>query len=88
VFEFDAAKSATNKAKHGIDFFEAQALWLDDDFVEIPTRSEREHRFIVIGRIAGVHWTAVVTIRERRVRLISARRARRKEVAFYESRGL
>jgi hypothetical protein len=28
-FEFDEAKSQGNKAKHGIDFIEAQALWLD-----------------------------------------------------------
>lgn len=29
-FEFDERKSAANKAKHGIDFVEAQALWLDE----------------------------------------------------------
>ncbi|CAN5602800.1 hypothetical protein BH24ACT21_BH24ACT21_01120 [soil metagenome] len=34
-FEFDEAKSQTNKTKHGIDFVEAQALWLDEMFVEI-----------------------------------------------------
>ena len=28
-FEFDAAKSAENKRKHGLDFEEAQALWAD-----------------------------------------------------------
>lgn len=87
-FEFDVFKSAANKVKHGIDFVEAQALWLDQDFVEVPGQSENEERWIVIGMIAGRHWTAVVTIREQRVRLISARRARAKEVAIYESRGL
>ena len=87
-FEFDVFKSAANKAKHGIDFVEAQALWLDEDFVEVAGRSENEERWIVIGMIAGRYWTAVVTIREQRVRLISARRARAREVAIYESRGL
>ncbi len=87
-FEFDVVKSAANKAKHEIDFIVAQALWLDEDFVEVAGRSESDERWIVIGVIAGRHWTAVVTIREHRVRLISARRARAREVAIHESRGL
>ena len=29
LFEFDEQKSRVNKAKHGIDFVEAQRLWLD-----------------------------------------------------------
>ncbi len=39
-FEFDEAKSRANKSKHGIDFVEAQALWLDGMLVEIPARTE------------------------------------------------
>jgi uncharacterized DUF497 family protein len=35
---FDPAKSAANKAKHGIDFIEAQALWLDMDRIDVPAR--------------------------------------------------
>ncbi|MEH2160100.1 MAG: BrnT family toxin [Nostoc sp.] len=38
-FEFDLNKSATNKAKHGIDFIEAQKLWTDVNFTEIPVRT-------------------------------------------------
>jgi hypothetical protein len=38
-FDFDEKKSETNKAKHGIDFVEAQARWLDERRVEIPARS-------------------------------------------------
>ena len=40
---------------------------------------------VVIGRIAGVHWSAVITYRDGRVRLISVRRSRAEEVALYES---
>lgn len=40
AFEFDAAKSDANRAKHGIDFVAAQALWLDDRLLEVPTRVE------------------------------------------------
>ncbi|MEH2122456.1 BrnT family toxin [Nostoc sp.] len=38
-FEFDHYKSATNKTKHGIDFIEAQKLWADANFLEIPART-------------------------------------------------
>ena len=53
MFEFDPAKSAANKAKHGIDFVEAQALWLDQGRREIPTRRDNpyEERWAVIGAI-------------------------------------
>jgi len=84
-FEFDEAKSRANKGKHGIDFVEAQALWLDEMFVEIPARTVVEERFVVVGMISGKHWSAVITYRDDRVRIISARRARVEEVAIYES---
>ena len=84
-FEFDEVKSRTNKTKNGIDFVEAQALWLDEMFVEIPARTEDEPRFLVVGMISGKHWSAVITYRGERVRLVSVRRARVEEVAIYES---
>ena len=84
-FEYDEAKSRANKSKHGIDFVEAQELWLDEMFVEIPARTEDEPRFVVVGVISGKHWAAVITYRDYRVRIISARRARVEEVAIYES---
>jgi hypothetical protein len=83
-FEFDAAKSAANKTKHGIDFVEAQALWSDVDRLEIPARSTSEPRYQVIGRIAQTLWSATVTYRhEETVRLISVRRARTNEQKQY-----
>ena len=83
-FEFDAAKSAANKAKHGIDFVEAQALWLDPDRIELPARPMNEPRFLVIAQIAQTTWTATVTYRhEDTIRLISVRRARRREEEAY-----
>jgi uncharacterized protein len=84
-FEFDESKSRANKSKHGIDFVEAQELWLDEMFVEIPARTEDEPRFVVVGVISGKHWSAVITYRDDRVWLISVRRAREEEVAIYES---
>jgi len=84
-FEFDAEKSDSNRAKHGIGFVEAQSLWSDPMLLEIPAKTEDEPRFLVIGQIEGKHWSAVITYRGSNVRLISVRRARTEEVAFYES---
>ena len=84
-FEFDSQKSVANHRKHGLDFAEAQALWDDEGRVEIPARTEDESRSMVIGRIGARVWSAVITYRGERVRLISVRRARPKEVEIYES---
>lgn len=84
-FEFDPVKSAANEAKHGLDFVGAQELWSDGMRVEVPARVVDEPRWLVIGRIGEQHWSAVVTYREERARIISVRRSRAEEVAIYES---
>ena len=84
-FEFDAAKSESNRTKHGIDFLEAQALWNDPMLLEIPAKTDDELRYLLIGLIQDKHWSAVVTYRADNIRLISVRRARTEEVALYES---
>lgn len=84
-FEFDPKKSASNLKKHGIDFQEAQSLWEDPDFIEIPANSDDEPRSLVIGCIEDKHWSAVVTERSNKIRIISVRRSRESEVAIYES---
>ncbi len=84
-FEFDAQKSASNKDKHGIDFVEAQAIWLDDRRMMAPVPFDGETRYILTGVIGDKHWTAVFTLREQRVRIISVRRARDAERHRYES---
>ena len=83
-YEFDHNKSASNKAKHGIDFEEAQELWNDPHLLEIEARSADEPRFLLIGSIKGKYWSAVVTYREDKVRIISVRRSRKEEVELYE----
>ena len=52
-FEFDPEKSAANLAKHGIDFEDAQALWLDERRATGPTVSTNEERWMVVGMIDG-----------------------------------
>ncbi|MEN6627170.1 MAG: BrnT family toxin [Candidatus Sumerlaeia bacterium] len=84
-FEFDPQKSEANAKKHGIDFVDAQKLWGDDDLLVIPARCQDESRFVAIGRIREKHWSAVFTIREERIRIISVRRSRAEERELYES---
>ncbi len=83
-FDFDPNQSASNKAKHGVDFEEAQELWNDPHLLEIEARSTDEPLFLLIGAIKGKHWSAVVTYREDKVRIISVRRSRKEEVELYE----
>ena len=85
-FEYDPQKSELNKIKHGIDFEEAKALWNDENSFQADTISQVEERFLVIGRIDGVIWTAVITYRNENVRIISVRRARGQEVENYDNR--
>jgi uncharacterized DUF497 family protein len=82
-FEFDPTKSAANLEKHGVDFATAQALWSDPNRLEIPARSIDEPRSQVIGRIGDLVWSAFITLRGGRIRIISVRRARDEEKAAY-----
>jgi hypothetical protein len=84
-FEFDERKSQANKKKHGIDFVEAQALWDDPELLEIPLKSDDEPRVQMVGLISGKHWSAIITYRQERTRIISVRRARIEEREVYES---
>ncbi|WP_313057664.1 BrnT family toxin [Agrobacterium cavarae] len=84
-FEFDPAKSASNKDKHGIDFIEAQSLWLDQRRLVAPPAMEDEARYIMIARLDGKIWSTIFTYRADRIRIISVRRARDKERQHYEN---
>jgi uncharacterized DUF497 family protein len=84
-FEFDSKKSGANLNKHGIDFVKAQALWDDPDLIDIQARSDNEPRSLVIGRIAETYWSAIITYRSEKIRIISVRRSRKSEVNLYES---
>ena len=83
-FEFDPLKSQMNLEKHGIDFIDAQSLWLDDRLLRIKAKSSDEPRYLLIGTIQQKHWAAVVTYRAGKTRIISVRRARKNEVTLYE----
>ncbi len=84
-FEFDEKKSQFNLGKHGIDFVDAQLLWLDPDLLEISAKTVDEPRYLIIGRILDKHWSAVITYRAENIRIISVRRSRDEEIKLYES---
>jgi len=84
-FEYDPRKSQLNREKHGIDFEEAQALWKDENRLEIPARAVDEPRSLLIGQINGIMWSVVITYRDDNIRIISVRRSRTEEVELYES---
>jgi uncharacterized DUF497 family protein len=85
IFEFDSDKSITNLDKHGIDFVQAQAIWEDPDYIEVPLKTADEARFMVIGAIEKIVWSGIITYRGGRIRIISVRRSRKEEIAIYES---
>lgn len=83
-FEYDPGKSISNSRKHGIDFDQAQGLWLDSNLFILPSRFPDEPRFLAVGRIDERFFTAVFTERDDKIRLISVRRAREEESKLYE----
>jgi len=86
-FEYDPEKSQSNREKHGIHFEKAQEIWDDPDYLEIPAQTSDEPRWLVIGKIDGKCWSAVITYRGENIRIISVRRSREEEVELYESFG-
>jgi uncharacterized DUF497 family protein len=86
-FEWDTQKSRVNKAKHGIDFDAAKEIWNDMNRLEIQTSYPIENRRILIGKIGERLWSAVYTQRKNATRIISVRRARKREANLYEKKG-
>jgi len=84
-FEFDSAKSMSNLVKHGINFSDAKRLWHDPKVLIIRARQVVERRWVAIGCIDRKHWSAIFTYRGERIRIISVRRSRPKEITLYES---
>jgi uncharacterized DUF497 family protein len=87
TFEWDAAKAASNLAKHSVGFEEAATVFGDPLSVTIfdPAHSQAEDRFIILGRSHLDKLLVVVhTERGDNIRIISARRASRRERKQYE----
>lgn len=87
VFDWGAAQADTNTRKHGVTFEEATTVFSDPlSMLQMdPDHSLEEERFIVLG-MSNRRRLVVVAFAERppRTRLISARKATRKERKQYE----
>jgi hypothetical protein len=87
-FEWDLAKAASNRSKHRVTFEEAVTVFGDPlaSTIRDPDHSEDEARFITLGRSTKEKLMVVChTDRGGRARLISARKATRRERRQYES---
>ncbi len=86
-FQFDPKKAASNLRRHGVSFADAEGVFLDPLAIHQPDPdAEGEERFIAVGLgSAGNVLVVVYTLRGQEIRLISARRAARREVKDYES---
>jgi uncharacterized DUF497 family protein len=77
-FEYYDDKSKINKVKHVIDFQEVQKLWKDERMLQVSSLFEYEERYLNIGKIYEVFYTVITTYRGNSIRIISARRSRKK----------
>jgi uncharacterized DUF497 family protein len=85
-YEWDNNKAASNLRKHSIDFADAVSVFADDAAITIVDEHPDEERFVTTGIDAFGRILVVVyyTLRGDRIRLISARKATRKERQQYE----
>jgi uncharacterized DUF497 family protein len=87
VFTWDSRKAAANRKKHGVTFEEATTVFGDPLSITIPepVHSLDEIRFIIVGRSQAQRLLVVVHVeRGDRIRIISARSARRKGAVVAE----
>ncbi len=87
TFEWDRKKAKSNEQKHGINFHEASTVFADSVSLTIcdPLHSDDEKRFIIIGISYRNRILAVVhTSCDDNIRIISARKATKKERSYYE----
>lgn len=87
-FTWDSAKATQNRRKHSVSFEEAQSIFYDDyaQLTPDPDQSKEEDRFILLGRSNQLRLLIVChCYRESDsvIRIISARKATKKEQRFY-----
>jgi len=86
LFEWDENKNLINIQKHGISFEEATKLFDISNVIVKAKNIDDEDRFAIIGKLNNKCYFCVFTLRGNKVRIISVRRCRRKEEAYYESK--
>ena len=90
-FTWDSKKAVINKNKHDVTFEEAQTVFGDYDALRIfdPDHSDDEDRFILLGMSSVCRLLVVCHCyreNDEQIRIISARKATKKEITDYERR--
>jgi len=84
-FEWDENKNKKNIQKHGIDFNDAKEVFKDEKAKKTPDlrKDYGEERWKIVGDFVGAILSVIFTIRDAAIRIISARRANKKEKDEY-----
>ena len=90
-FVWNEEKAAANREKHGVSFEEAQTVFNDCSALRIydPDHSDDEERFVLLGLSSVLRMLVVCHCyreSDEQIRIISARKATKKESATYEKR--
>ena len=90
-FEWDERKAAANRRKHGVSFEEARTVFMDEEALRIqdPEHSDTEDRFVMLGLSSQLRILLVCHCyreEDEIIRIISARKADRRERAQYDER--
>jgi len=87
-FEWDENKNKSNLEKHGIDFNDAKEVFKDENskLSQDLRKDYGEIRWRIIGKIYGSIISVIYTMRNKAVRIISARKASRKERSEYNNK--
>ena len=86
-FDWDTHNRGKNKIKHEVEYFEAEELFFNSPLFVLQdmSHSQKEARYVVYGRTdEGRLLTVIYTIRNTKIRIISARDQNKKEKAFYQ----
>ncbi len=88
IFEWDDKKNSSNVRKHGVSFEEAQTVFFDENAIEFddPDHSIQKERFILLGLSQSLKVLVVCHCYrsvESKIRIISARKATKKEIGVY-----
>ena len=91
-FDWNPGKARSNARKHGVTFEEAASVFLDEYAVQFhdENHDDHEHRFIMLGLSRRLRLLVVVHAERndgRVIRVISARKATRREQSYYRPGG-
>ena len=89
MFEWDSSKASANVKKHRISFEEAKSVFYDEFAVQFfdEDHSSEEARFLMLGMSSGAKLLIVCHCERENgtaIRIISARKATKRESAFYQ----